>query len=516
MDWQKAPQSRDQMVLFAQRLDEVVSGDAPVRVLEMILQQINWSPWETGYDLKQGRPPIHPRVLAGILLYGLLVGIRSSRKLEEALKVRVDFMWLVEGRTVDHSTISEFRRKHRAALADLFVQIGLVSRELGHLPLQTLAFDGTRIRANNRRSGTRTPKELRRMKEELREKFEKAEKEAAQADDQERFDFALRDQELADLQCAQKRIDWALEEVSRWEAEEMAVPKRIPTTDPQSRVMPNKEGGFAPNYTPLITVDVDSGLIVAGDVINSSREDKHLVPAVEKVRQQFDLDPSEGITVLADGLMATGDNLADCEKHQINLYSPLPGQHEGENPAIREDPTQPVPEEAWDKLPCKTIRRRGVRFQQLDKQAFVYDKERDLYWCPLGKPLKYRNTTTETVGGRRRQRHRYGAAAEDCATCPLRGRCVQGETQSRTVQRGDQEPFREAHAKKMASEEAQAQYVRRCHVVERPFAVIKHQFGARRFLLRGLEKVQTEWLWLICAFNMALLIGWMGTGVDPP
>ena len=32
-------------------------------------------------------------------------------------------------------------------------------------------------------------------------------------------------------------------------------PAQVPTTDPQSRVMPNKEGGFAPNYTPTALTD---------------------------------------------------------------------------------------------------------------------------------------------------------------------------------------------------------------------------------------------------------------------
>ncbi|MDX1320306.1 MAG: FAD-dependent oxidoreductase, partial [Oceanospirillum sp.] len=45
---------------------------------------------------------------------------------EEALQVRLDFRWLVEGRSIDHTTISEFRRKNADALKDTFVQIGLV------------------------------------------------------------------------------------------------------------------------------------------------------------------------------------------------------------------------------------------------------------------------------------------------------------------------------------------------------------------------------------------------------
>ena len=129
----KAPQGRGQMVLFTTRLDEVLAVDHPVRMLEEILSRIDWSPWEAGYDLTRGQPPIHPRVLAGVILYGLLTRIRSSRVLQEALSVRLDFRWLAEGRMIDHTTLSTFRKKHPEALKNLFVQIGLVARELGQL-----------------------------------------------------------------------------------------------------------------------------------------------------------------------------------------------------------------------------------------------------------------------------------------------------------------------------------------------------------------------------------------------
>src|SRR6201999_1562007 len=116
------------------------------------------------YHGRLGQPPIHPRVLAGVLLYGLLRRIRTSRALEEALKVRLDFRWLAEGRTIDHTTLSEFRRQQSQTLKGLFVQVGMVAREMGLLPLEQLAYDGTRIRANNRRQDARTPEELKKWR----------------------------------------------------------------------------------------------------------------------------------------------------------------------------------------------------------------------------------------------------------------------------------------------------------------------------------------------------------------
>jgi len=136
------------LVLFAARLDDALPADHTVRLLDEILGRLDWSTWEAAYHGRRGQSPIHPRALAAAILYGLLKRIRSSRAWEEALTVRLDFRWLVEGRTIDHTTLSEFRRRHAAALKDLFVQVALVARQSGLLPLAQLAYDGTRIRAN--------------------------------------------------------------------------------------------------------------------------------------------------------------------------------------------------------------------------------------------------------------------------------------------------------------------------------------------------------------------------------
>ena len=43
-------------------------------------------------------------------------------------------------------------------------------------------------------------------------------------------------------------------------------------------------------------------------------------------------------------------------------------------------------------------------------------------------------------------------------------------------------------------------------VAETPFAILKAVMGIRQFLLRGLEKVKTEWLWAVTSFNLAKLV----------
>jgi len=517
--WAPAPQKREQMVLFPQRLDEAVPPDHPVRLLDVILGQINWAKWESRYHGRLGQPPIHPRVLAGVLLYGLLTRIRSSRSLEDALRVRLDFRWLAEGRTIDHTTLSEFRRKYGAELKDLFVQVGLVAHGLGLLSLGTLAFDGTRVRSNNRRSGTRTLDELRKMRQELAAKFEELEAKAVAEDTRDDEVFAALEprvsaKEWADLKRRQEQVAAALAELERAEQAGETLPKRVPLTDPQSRLTPNKEGGFAPNYTPLATVDVESGLIVSADVIAMTNEEQHLVAAIEDVQEQFGLEtpPPE---MLADGLMATGANLAALEERGITLYSPIAIPDPTTNPAIRDDPTQPVPPEDWDRLPMKNVRVKGKKSQQLDKASFVYDEGRTCYWCPLGERLEYATTTSEVHQGERRFRDRYQADPQACAGCPLRQRCVQGNAKQRQISREPHEGLREAHARRMATPEAKQKYARRRHPGERPFAMIKNHFGARRFLLRGLDRVRIEWNWLATAFNLQRLMNLIESRAGP-
>ena len=68
------------------------------------------------------------------------------------------------------------------------------------------------------------------------------------------------------------------------------------------------------------------------------------------------------------------------------------------------------------------------------------------------------------------------------------------------------EGARRRHRQRMAVTENKERYKRRQHFGETPFAVIKAAFDLRRFLLRGLRAVQTEWLWACTAFNLKKLI----------
>lgn len=257
-------------------------------------------------------------------------------------------------------------------------------------------------------------------------------------------------------------------------------------------------------------------MVVSSDVISSTDEDKHMLDAVEDVKESFGLDEGPG-ELLADGLMSTGENLAKCEEAGIDFYSPIKLGGGPGNPAVREDPTVPVAEADIDRLPTTTTKKKdGTKSTKFNKNAFLYDAKADCYHCPAGKPLPYLNTTSEIENGRNRIRYRYKADPTDCAGCPLAEPCFGGKTKSRQTSHEQHEAKRIAHAEKMSSEQAKQKYSRRRHPGERPFAMINSHFGARQFLTRGLERVRNEWLWLSNAFNLHRLLRLIASDPDPP
>ena len=518
MRWVPPVESRDQLVLFPQKLDDSLPADHPVRQLDAILNQLDWSLWESKYkSWGAGRPPIHPRVMASILLYGILMRIRASRQLEDSLTMRLDFRWLAEGRSIDHTTLSEFRRKHHEQLQQVFVQVGLLAKAAGILKLEELAFDGTKIRANNSRSAKLKTDTLKTRRDELLRKYNEHVAAAERLDAKP----SSRDHDSDDppsptppskvldkIKSSLQEVQRALAEVDRLESSEEVVPKQLPTTDLECRVTPNKHGGFAPNYTPAAMVDTQSGLIVATQVIAGTNEKAMLPPALDQVQEDFNAAPQR---VLADGIFSHSTNLAELAARGIELYSPVDVQ--ADNPAIREDPTQPVPADQIENLPRKQTNGK----KQFAKTAFVYDADQDVYFCPNGKRLQYNSKCVEkAVDGTQVESRRYQASPSDCQACTLQQRCITAKrAKFRQVQHDQFEPLRAQLQQRMASSAGREIYARRMAPGERPFAVIKRLMGGCQFLTRGLQNAKQEWRWLTLAFNLKFLMPRIGARAGP-
>ena len=502
--WAKPPLARDQILLFSPTLDDSISDDHPVRLLDEILRAQDWSAWEQEYDGRRGQPPIPPWVMAGVILYGLMRRIRSSRQLEYACGHNIDFIWLAEGRTIDYTTLCKFRTKFKKPLKQLFKDVGRLAIGMGLVQLVEIAFDGTRVKADASRLRTWTAERVEAALDELETQVEQMLSEAEAADEADAMLFGETPRELPpELADAKRRQEKLRELLARLREADTArkkdgikSPAQLPKADTDSTVMPNKEGGYAPNYTPLAAVDGAADYLVDCDVIAGPNEHNELLASVDRIEENFGQKPG---SVAADKAFGTGPNLEGMEERQVEFYTPVesPSPQSG-NPALRDDPQQPVAEANRAGLP-----RNGKK--KLDKSCFVYDEATDTYYCPMGKAMPYRETKKYDVSQGQKALRIY--ACKDCTGCPLAGECLDPKaTRGRTISRDGYEPARERMHAKMQSDSGKRTYHRRMHIGETPFAIIKGIFAVRRFLLRGLEKVRTEWCWVCTAYNLKKLI----------
>ena len=118
--------------------------------------------------------------------------------------------------------------------------------------------------------------------------------------------------------------------------------------------------------------------------------------------------------------------------------------------------------------------------------------------------MPYEQTKRETRGGETVSKRTLSLRA--CAGCPLASVCLSPRSKrGRTITRDQYEEVRERTAARMRSESGREIYRQRSRIAETPFGIIKSIMGLRQFLLRGLDKVKTEWLWTVTAFNLMKL-----------
>ncbi len=272
-------------------------------------------------------------------------------------------------------------------------------------------------------------------------------------------------------------------------------PAQVPTTDPDSRVMPNKEGGYAPNYTPVVTTDGERGFIVDCDVLAEVNEGSAALPSVDRIEESFGQRPERFLTDTGNN---SGQIMAGMEARNVEFYAPVESNlPQAGNPALRDDPQVPVPESQWPDLPRNNQK-------QLDKSCFVYVEAEDQYYCPQGHAMPFETTKPEQRGGQVVQLRIYRCGA--CAGCPLASACLSPKSKhGRTIRRDQYEQVRERTAARMSTAAARKLYNQRPRIAETPFGILKLVMGFRQFLLRGLEKVKTEWLWAVTAFNLMKL-----------
>ena len=104
-----------------------------------------YAPYE---DQLRGAPPFDPRLMTCLLLYAYAVGVYSSRKIALACERNLAFLAIVGDDRPDFRTISDFRKLHQEAFAELFLQVLQLAHEAGLVQLGLWATDGSKVPGN--------------------------------------------------------------------------------------------------------------------------------------------------------------------------------------------------------------------------------------------------------------------------------------------------------------------------------------------------------------------------------
>jgi transposase len=88
---------RHQSTLFPELLEDYISEDNSVRVIEAFVEELDL--YKLGFTSAQpkatGRPAYHPVTMLKLYIYGYLNRVQSSRRLEREAQRNVELMWLV-------------------------------------------------------------------------------------------------------------------------------------------------------------------------------------------------------------------------------------------------------------------------------------------------------------------------------------------------------------------------------------------------------------------------------------
>jgi transposase len=118
MRWFIDGEDRMQQTLLPNSLEDYVSEENPVRVIEAFIEELDLA--ALGFSgmtpAATGRPAYHPSTLLKIYLYGYLNRLQSSRRLEREAQRNIELMWLAGRLAPDFKTIADFRKDNGAAI----------------------------------------------------------------------------------------------------------------------------------------------------------------------------------------------------------------------------------------------------------------------------------------------------------------------------------------------------------------------------------------------------------------
>jgi transposase len=303
-------EDRGQGTLLPEHLDDYVTEDNPVRVVDVFVEELDLAGLGFGrvHPAKTGRPAYHPAVLLKLYIYGYLNRIQSSRRLEREAQRNVELMWLTGRLAPDFKTIANFRKDNGKAIGKVCRQFVVLCQQLDLFSDAVVAIDGSKFKAVNSSDRNFTDAKLKRRMAEIEANIGRYLAELDTADRQEPATAKSKSVRLNDKIASMKSQMAALKEI---EAKLMETGEtQISLTDPDSRSMMMRGSGIV-GYNVQTAVDAKHHLIVEHEVTNNGSDRDQLSGMAKKARAAIG---TTTLTAIADRGYSKGEEILACHE----------------------------------------------------------------------------------------------------------------------------------------------------------------------------------------------------------
>src|SRR5262247_1583747 len=358
---------RDQGQLFYSFcLDEVVPDDHRVREIAAVLD-LSWVHTELApYYSQRGRPSIDPLLMMRMLLIGYVFAIRSERLLCREVKVNMAYRWFcglsIEDKIPDHSAFSRARNerfRESDVFRRVFERVVEACIAAGLVGGEGFAVDASLI--------------------------------VADANKQRSIPGHDWNKNL-DPQMASRAVREYLASLddAAFGAASDVCPKFVSPCDPAAQWTGAMRGPAFFAYADNYLIDVKFGVIMDVEASRAIRQAEvgAAKTMIDRTKERFGLKPER---LAADTAYGSAPML-DWLINERNIAPHIPVIDKSK----RDDGT-------------------------FSREDFTFDKERDIYTCPAGRPL---TTTRKVVND---EQLLYRASKLDCDVCPFKMRCCPKE-----------------------------------------------------------------------------------------
>lgn len=500
-----------EVLLFPDRLDSTISENHLVRIINHTVNQLDLTFLISTYS-GGGTTAYHPRMLLKILLYAYCLKLYTGRKIANALRSDITFMWLSGKQYPDFRTINNFRSgRLKDSIHTVLKSLLLLMFTEGYIRLEEYYCDGTTIQADANKHKVVWKKNSSRYLEGVKaridstlleiDKLIKEENERYGEDDLEilgKADSTRKDRIQESISQLNRIINKENSAKSKKSRTASRLKNELEEADLRRRIYEEQEhicgdrGGYSktdPQATPMRTKECQEDLRPAYNGMVGSENQYITGVSVHQnsndgtcfknhMEQTMPLLPDRPQQVIADAIFGTEENYEFLNGQKIDALLKYPSYDKEQTKDFRENPFY--------------------------KENMPYDKENDSFLCPNNKQLIYTGEVRVTnKNGFVSTLRNY--ECRDCAGCPLANQCGNKRQQgsNRTIQVNQNlEDYKQQMRQKLLTDEGKRLMKNRSHDIETCFGDIKQNMLFRRVHLRGLQKVEAECIIVAMAHNL--------------